>query len=170
MHAASAPAFSSMLRSMRTWLGHAEEHAKAKGYEPAVLLGMRLAPDMLPLVKQVQIACDMSKFCLARLSGREAPSHADDETTIEQLQARLAAVADWIDGVPAAEVDGTEEKPITMKLRVGEVTMPGLDYLRNFATPNFYFHATTTYALLRHAGVELGKGDFLGRPRQPKAG
>ena len=169
MHAASAPAVAAMLRSMRTWLGHAAGHAAAKGFEPAVLLGMRLTPDMLPLSKQVQIACDMSKFCIARLSGREAPVHADDETTIEQLQARLAAVADWIEGVPAGEVDGTEDKSITMKLRVGETTMPGLVYLRDFATPNFYFHATTTYALLRHAGVELGKGDFLGRPRQPKA-
>ena len=169
MHAASAPAFAGMLRSMRTWLGYAVEHAAARGYDPTVLLGMRLAPDMLPLSKQVQIATDMAKFCIARLSGREAPSHPDDETSIEQLQARLASVADWIESVPAAEIEGTEEKPITLKLRAGETTMPGLVYLRDFATPNFYFHATTTYALLRQAGVELGKSDFLGRPRPPKA-
>jgi hypothetical protein len=167
MHAASAPAFAAILRSMRTWLGFALEDAAARKYEPSVLLGMRLAPDMLPLAKQVQIACDMAKFCLARLSGQEAPAHADDETTVEQLQARLAAVADWIESVPASAVDGTEAKPITLKLRQGETTMPGLNYLRDFATPNVYFHATTTYALLRHAGVELGKADFLGRPRTP---
>lgn len=168
MHAASVPAFASMLRAMRTWLGYAAEHAAAKGFEPGVLLQMRLAPDMLPLVKQVQIAADAAKFCVARLSGREAPKHDDDETTLERLQSRLAETADWIEGVPAGEVDGTEGKPVTMKLRQGEVTMNGLDYLRGFATPNFYFHATTTYALLRHAGVELGKGDYLGRPRPPK--
>lgn len=168
MHAASAPAFAAMLRSMRTWLGYAEDHAEAKGFDSAVLLGMRLAPDMLPLAKQVQIACDMAKFCVARLSGREAPTHADDETTIGQLQARLAATADWIAAVPADALDGTEEREITIPLRQGPTTMRGLDYLRDFALPNFYFHATTTYALLRHAGVALGKPDFLGRPRPPR--
>ena len=163
MHSASAPVFARMLRNMSAWLDKAEAHAAAKKFDPAVLMQARLAPDMLPLPKQVQIACDAAKFAMARISGNEAPAFADEEATLAELRERIAKTVAYVESVSAASLDGTDAKSITVPRRDGSMTMTGEDYLKAFALPNFYFHATTTYALLRHNGVELGKMDFLGK-------
>jgi uncharacterized protein len=165
MHSASVPIFVRMLGSMKTWFDKAEAHAKAKKFETSVLLGARLAPDMLPLTTQVQIACDTAKFCVARLAGVEAPKFEDKETTLAQLGERIDATIAYVKSIGAAQIDGSEQREITMPRRDGTITMKGEDYLRHFALPNFFFHVTTTYALLRHNGVEVGKMDYLGAPK-----
>jgi uncharacterized protein len=162
MYAASTPVFARMLRSMSTWLDKAEAHARAKNFDPQVLLQARLAPDMLPLPKQVQIACDAAKFAIARLAGAEAPPFADDEQSLTDLRARIAKTIDYIESVPAEQIDGSDGRDISVPRRQGAMSMAGEAYLKAFALPNFFFHATMTYALLRHNGVELGKADFLG--------
>jgi hypothetical protein len=163
MYQASVPVFVRMLTNLTACLDKAEEHAKAKGFDSAVLVASRLAPDMLPLVKQVQIACDSVKFGAARLSGGKAPSMEDNETTIAELKARIAKTIDYIQSVAASEIDGSEEREIQVPTRAEPIKMSGQSYLLNFVLPNFYFHVTTTYALLRHNGVDLGKRDYLGR-------
>ena len=163
MHSASVPAFARILTNMHNWLEAARAHAEAKKFDPAVYLTLRLAPDMLPLPRQVQIASDAAKGCVARLAGQDAPSWPDDETTLEQLAARIAKTRDFVLSVPAEALVGSETRDIVIPRRAGEpYRFKGEDYLRHFALPNFYFHATTLYALLRHAGVPLGKADFLG--------
>ena len=163
MHAASAPVFAKMLGNMLTWLEAAKAHAEAKKFSTDVYLTLRLAPDMLPFTKQIQIASDAAKGCVARLSGQESPKFEDNEATLDELIARIAKTRDYVLSVPAEAVDGSEDREITIPRRVGEpLKFDGTTYLRHFALPNFYFHATTTYALLRHAGVPLGKSDFLG--------
>ncbi len=162
MHSASVPTFVRMLGNMSTWLDKAEAHAKARKFDPSVYMASRLAPDMLPFTKQVQIACDSAKFCIARLSGETAPVFEDTETTFDELRDRLRKTADYAESVPAEKIIGTEMKDIQVPRRDGAMTMQGEMYLRNFAMPNFYFHVTTVYALLRYNGVELGKMDFLG--------
>jgi uncharacterized protein len=161
MHAASVPVFVRMLKNLSSWLDKAEAHAQARKFDPAVLLGMRLAPDMLPLTSQVQIACDAAKFFAARIGGVEAPKFADDETTLAQLRERVQKTIDYLRSVPAERIDGTEAKDVQIPRREGPLPTTGENYLRHFALPNFFFHVTTTYALLRHAGVELGKADYL---------
>ena len=165
MHSASAPIFISMLGNMRVWLDHAEAHATAKKFEPGVYLTVRLAPDMLPLTKQVQITCDTAKFLIARLAGVDAPQFDDTEASLSELRKRIDATIAFVKSVPAAQVDGTEEKEVTLPRRSGPLVMKGEAYLKHFALPNFFFHLTTTYALLRHNGVEIGKMDFLGAPK-----
>lgn len=163
MHAASAPVFAKMLGNMLTWLEAAKAHAEAKKFSTDVYLTLRLAPDMLPFTKQIQIASDAAKGCIARLSGQEPPKFEDNEATLEELAERIRKTRDYVLSVPAAAVDGSEGREITIPRRAGEpLKFDGSTYLRHFALPNFYFHATTTYALLRHAGVPLGKTDFLG--------
>ena len=163
MHSASVPVFERMLGNLLGWLDKAEAHAQAKKFDTSVYLAARLAPDMLPFTKQIQIACDAAKFGVARLAGVEAPKFADDETTLDQLRERVRKTLDFIRSVPAAQVDGTEDKDVTVPRRDGSITMKGQAYLQRFVLPNFFFHVTTTYALLRHAGVDLGKMDFLGK-------
>ena len=162
MHSASVPVFVRMLGNLSQWLDKAEAHAAAKRFEPSVLLATRLAPDMLPLVKQVQMACDAAKFGVARLAGVEAPKTDDTEATLAELKARLRMTINYVQSVPAALFDGSEAREVTVPRRDGPIVLKGEVYLKHFALPNFYFHVTTTYALLRHNGVELGKGDFLG--------
>ncbi len=162
MHSASVPIFVRQLGNLLTWLDKAEAHAAAKKFDPAVYLSLRLAPDMLGFTKQIQIACDTVKFCVARLAGAEAPKFADDEASLADLRARVRKTIDYAQSVPAAQVEGSEAREITVPRRDGSITMRGEAYLKEFALPNFFFHITTTYALLRHNGVELGKGDFLG--------
>jgi hypothetical protein len=169
MYSASVPVFVRMLGNVGTWLDKAEAHAAAKKFDPSVYLTARLAPDMLPLPKQIQIACDAAKFCIARLAGSEAPKFEDSETTIPELRERIAKTLAYVKSVPAAQIDGTDAKDVSVPRRDGSMTMKGEDYLRHFVLPNFYFHVTTTYALLRHYGVELGKADFLGSMPQPAA-
>lgn len=164
MHAASAPVFARMLGNMLNWMEAAKAHAEAKKFDTANYLGLRLAPDMLPFKNQIQICSDAAKGCIARLAGQPVPSWPDDEATFDDLIARVRKTRDYVLSVPAAEIDGSEDREIEIPRRTGDaLKFSGLDYLRGFATPNFYFHATTTYALLRHAGVSLGKMDFLGK-------
>jgi hypothetical protein len=165
MHSASAPIFVSLLENLNAWLDKAEAHAAAKKFEPAVYLTARLAPDMLPFTNQIQIACDTAKFLVARLAGIEGPKFDDAETSLADLRARVAATIAFVKSVPAASVDGTEEKDVTLPRRSGPIVMKGQAYLTQFALPNFFFHMTAAYALLRHNGVELGKMDFLGAPK-----
>ncbi|MFM7330239.1 MAG: DUF1993 family protein [Brachymonas sp.] len=163
MHSASAPIFKSMLGNLDHFLAKAAAHAAAKKFDPANLLAARLAPDMLPFTRQVLIACDASKLGLARLAGVDAPKFDDTESSIEQLRERIAKTIAFIDSVGADKVDGSEEKEITFPVgRDGATrTMKGEAYLKHWVFPNFFFHVTTAYALLRHNGVELGKTDFL---------
>ena len=166
MYSASVPVFVRMLGNMGQWLTMAQAHADAKKFDAGVFLGTRLAPDMLPFVKQVQIACDSAKFCVARLAGVDGPKFDDTEASLAELQTRIAATITFMKSVPAAQVDGTESKDVVIPRRTGSMTLKGEDYLKHYATPNVYFHVMTVYALLRHNGVELGKGDYLGLPPQ----
>jgi hypothetical protein len=163
MHSASVPVFERMLGNLVKWLDKAEAHAQARKFDSKVFLATRLAPDMLPLSAQVQIACDAAKFGVARLSGVEAPKFEDNETTLAELRERVAGTIAFLKSVPPSAVDGSEDKPISVPRRNAEpLQFRGEDYLRFMALPNFFFHVTTTYALLRHGGVELGKPDYLG--------
>lgn len=163
MHSASAPAFAKMLGSMLNWLDAAKAHAEAKKFDPAVYLTMRLAPDMLPLPRQIQICSDGAKGCMARLAGQAVPSWDDKESTLDELAERIRRTRDYVLSVPAEALAGSESRLIEIPRREKEpLKFSGEDYLRFFVLPNFYFHATTTYALLRHAGVNIGKMDYLG--------
>jgi len=162
MHSASVPVFIRMFANMTTWLDKAEAHAQAKKFDPSVYLTARLAPDMLPFVRQIQMASDGAKFAVARLAGVEAPKFEDNETNFIELRERIAKTVEFIKSVPADQIDGTEDKDIALPRRDGTLMIKGEAYLKHFVLPNFYFHMTTTYALLRHNGVELGKMDFLG--------
>jgi Uncharacterized protein conserved in bacteria len=122
----------------------------------------RLAPDMLPLVKQIQIACDFAKGGSARLAGVELPKREDNETTLDQLKARIAWTRDFIGSIPRDKFNGAEDRSIVHEMRTLTIKLPGLAYLNQFSMPNFYFHVTTTYGILRHNGVPLGKLDFVG--------
>lgn len=163
MHAASVPVFVRMLGNLLAWLDKAEAHAQARQFDAQNYLGLRLAPDMLPLARQVQIASDGAKGCVARLSGIEVPKWDDDETTLDELRARVRRTIEYVQGFEPARFEGSEQREIRVPTRAGEPRrFTGEDYLRFFVLPNFYFHVTTVYALLRHAGVELGKRDYLG--------
>lgn len=162
LSSASLPVFTSMLAHLEHFLDKAQAHADAKKFDAAVLLQCRLAPDMLPLTRQVLIACDAAKNGIARISGIEAPKFEDNESTIAELKARIRKTLDYLQSVPADSVDGNEEKEITFPVgRDASKTMKGEAYLKYWVLPNFYFHVTTTYAILRHNGVGLGKTDYL---------
>lgn len=162
MHKASAPVFLRMLGNLDALLDKAEKYAKERNFDPNLLVTSRLAPDMRPLSAQIQFASDTSKFAIARLSGGAAPPMADTETTIAELRERIKKTVDYIKSVPASAVDGSEEREVVLKFPNGEMKFTGLAYLTGFVLPNFLFHVTTAYAILRHNGVPLGKGDFLG--------
>lgn len=164
MYSASAGRFANMLKNLDAILRRAQDHAAARKVDPAVLLQARLFPDMFPLLKQVQIACDNAKGPVARLAGMEPPRHEDNETTFADLHARIDKTLAFIASVPAADVDGSEERDIMLKLGPDEVHFTGLQYLCGFALPNFYFHVVTAYNILRHNGVEIGKRDYIGQP------
>ncbi len=170
MSSASSPLLNAMLGNLDFCLVKAQTHAETKKFDPANLLAARLAPDMLPLTRQVLIACDASKFGISRLSGVEAPKFEDTEITIEQLRERIAKTMAFIDSVPADKLDGTEDKDITFPIgRDGATrTMKGEAYLKHWVLPNFFFHVTTAYALLRHNGVDLGKTDYLLGAKAPQ--
>jgi hypothetical protein len=161
MSQVSVPHLVRMLENLTVILEKGEAFAEAKKIDPSVLLGARLAPDMFPLSRQVQIATDGAKGLVARLAGVEVPSYPDTETTFAELKARIARTIAFIQTVPAASIDGSEDKTITLKLRQ-EVSFPGRFYLLDFVIPNLHFHVTTAYLILRHNGVELGKIDYLG--------
>ena len=162
MHSMSVPIFVKTLGNLSAILDKAAAHAEAKKIDPAVLLASRLYPDMFPLTKQVQVACDFAKGTVARLAGQEPQKYDDNETTIEALKARIAKTVDYVQGFQAAQFAGAEERDVQMKIRDQTLTFKGLSYLAHMALPNFFFHATTAYDILRHNGVELGKRDFIG--------
>ncbi|HEX5650654.1 MAG TPA: DUF1993 domain-containing protein [Steroidobacteraceae bacterium] len=164
MYRASVPVLARALRNLATVLRKGEAHASARNVDPAVLLGYRLAPDMFALTRQVQIATDTAKGCVARLAGVDVPVYEDNETTFAQLLDRLERTVGFIEGFQPAQIDGTEDQAVTLKMRTGEMTFQGLPYLLEFVLPNVYFHSAAAYAILRHCGVELGKKDFLGAP------
>lgn len=161
MHAISAPVFARMLKNMAAMLAKAENQAKAKSYESNVLLNARLAPDMFPLVRQVQIATDHAKGAMARLAGHAPEAIEDNEVTFADVQARLARVIRIVEGYTEEQLEGAEKRAVTIKIPGSELKFDGLSYLTGFALPNFYFHLTAAYAILRHNGIELGKRDFL---------
>jgi len=143
-------------------LDKAEAFAAAKKIDGSVLLNSRLAPDMFPLTRQVQIASDMTKGAAARLSGTEIPKYDDNETTIAELKARIAKTLAFVNSIDAAKYAGSDERDVTLQARTGDRHFKGLNYLRDYVLPNVYFHVTSAYAILRHNGVELGKNDFIG--------
>jgi len=162
MYSASVPVFQHMLRNLIHILDKGEANARARKFDPAVLAGSRLAPDMLPFTRQVLIACDAAKLGVARISGREAPKFEDTESTFEELRVRIRKTLDYLDTVPPSALDGTEDKEITFPVgREATRTMNAQAYLTTWALPNFFFHVTTAYALLRHNGVDVGKADYL---------
>ena len=162
MSRASLPVFKTGLNALSAVLDKGQAHAAAKKIEPAVLISWRLAPDMFPLSRQVQIATDGAKNGSARLAGVEAPRFEDDETTFDELKARLASTVTFLDTLEPAAIDASADREITFPLGPKQGRMRGADYLHHFVVPNFYFHLTAAYAILRHCGVELGKADFLG--------
>jgi len=163
MYQASVPVFLRGLENLSTILGKGAAHAEAKKIDPAIFVNARLAPDMFALGRQVQIAADAAKGCAARLAGAEVPSYPDTETTFPELQARVAKTIAFVRGFSAAQIDGSEDRSVTLKMRGEEVKFRGQDYLFKLALPNLYFHITTAYDILRHNGVELGKADYLGK-------
>jgi hypothetical protein len=164
MYQASAPRFANTLRNLSAILDKAQAHAEAKKIEPVVFTQSRLAPDMFPLSRQVQIACDSAKGAIARLAGVEIPKHEDTEQTFAELKARIAKTLDFVESLKPAQIDGSEDREVVLKLRGQDVKFNGLQYLLGFAYPNFYFHVTTAYNILRHNGVEIGKRDYVGNP------
>lgn len=164
MYAASVPLLKQLLGSLDAILGKAAAHARDKNIDPVELLQARLSPDMLPLIKQVQIATDNAKGIAARLSGIEIPSFADTEQTFEELQARIAKTLAFLDTVKPEQVNGSEEREVVVyKGAPYEMQLQGQNYLVHFGLPNFLFHVTTAYAILRHNGVVIGKDDFIGK-------
>ena len=162
MSSVSLPLFEHMLGNLSHILDKALAHAEAKKFEPAVLLQSRLAPDMLPLTRQILIACDAAKNGVARLSGVEAPKFDDTESTLAELKDRIGKTLAYLATVPAAQLDDSAEKDITFPVGKDKTrTMKGEAYLKHWMLPNFFFHVTTAYAILRHNGVELGKSDYL---------
>ncbi len=163
MHGSSVPVFVRMFGNTMAWLDKAQAHAEARKFDPVNYLGLRLAPDMLPLTRQVQIATDGAKGCVARLAGLEVPKWEDNETSLDDLRARLRRASDYVQTFSPQLFEGSDSREIVLPMRSGDpLRFTGENYLRHFVLPNLYFHTTTTYALLRHAGVELGKRDFLG--------
>jgi uncharacterized protein len=153
--------FSKMLRNLDRWLDKAVEYAAAKPFDPNVLVSARLAPDQFSLDRQVQSACDAAKFAAVYLTGKKAPAHPDIEKTIPELKARIAAVLDCLDGFKEADFSGADERKVAPPWLHGK-WLRGDQYLAEGSSPNFYFHITTAYSILRHNGVPLGKIDFIG--------
>lgn len=164
MYQASVPRFANTLRNLSAILDKAQAHCEAKKIDPAVLGATRLIVDMLPLSRQVQIACDTAKGAVARLAGVEIPKHEDTEQTPAELKQRIARTVDFILSLKADQIDGSEAKEVVLKLGGKETRFNGLQYLLGFAWPNFYFHVTTAYNILRDNGVDVGKRDYLGNP------
>jgi hypothetical protein len=164
MYQASAPRFANMLNNLSALLHKAQAHCEARKIDPLVLTSCRLFPDMLPFTRQITIACDTAKGAVARLAGVDIPKHEDVEKTLEELKARIAKTVHFVGTFKPAQLDGSEDKEIVLKLTGREVSFKGMQYLLGYAHPNFYFHVVTAYNILRHNGVELGKRDYIGTP------
>ena len=164
MYQASVPRFANILGNLSNILDKTQAHIEAKKIADASLTSYRLFPDMLPMTTQVQIACDAAKGVVARLAGVAIPAFDDNEVTLADLKARIAKTVAFIQTITPAQIDGTEDKDIVIKRGEKETHYKGMQFLMGHAIPNFYFHVTTTYNILRHNGVEIGKRDFLGNP------
>jgi hypothetical protein len=164
MYRASVPIFLQMLPALSAVLDRAAAHAAAKKIDPQVFVDARLYPDMFPLSRQIQIATDFAKGACARLAGVEPPKYADTERTLDDLKARIAKTVDFIKEFKPAQIDGSEERDISLVLGGQPQKFKGENYLTGLVLPNFFFHVTTAYAILRHNGVELGKQDFIRAP------
>ncbi len=162
MHTATVPVMKHMLANLSHLLDKGAAHAEARKFDPAILLNYRLAPDMLPFTKQIQIACDACKNGVARVAGIDAPKFDDNEASFSELKARIQKTIDFLSTVPAEKLDGTEDNDVTFPVgRDSSRTMKAQAYLTTWSMPNMFFHITTAYAILRHNGVELGKRDYL---------
>ncbi len=166
MLAFSVDVFASALSNLSAILEKAAADAAGRNFDPAVLLGARLAPDMFPLTRQVQIACDLAKNSLGRLVGRDPPRFEDTETSIGELRARIARTIDYLQSLPASALEGAETREIVVPAGSRKLKFQGLEFLQRWAIPNVLFHVVTVYAILRHNGVDLGKKDFLGPMRE----
>ncbi len=162
MHQAAVPVFVRALANLAHVLKKGEAHAASKGITDDVLLQTRLIPDMLPLIKQIQIACDMATRGTARLAGAEPQAFEDNETTLEQVQSRIERATAYIKTFQPEQIDGSEAREIVLKMRTGEMKFDGQTYLLHFLIPNVFFHCSTAYSILREAGTDIGKNDFLG--------
>lgn len=163
MYRVAVPPIVRSLSNLRAVLDKAAAHAEAKKIDPSVLLTTRLYPDMFPLSRQIQIATDNAKGVAARLAGLDPPRYEDHESTFPELVARIDKTLAYLETFKAEQIDGSEERAIVLPLRGTTLNLNGLTYLLDFVLPNFFFHVTTAYAILRHCGVEIGKQDFLGR-------
>jgi hypothetical protein len=164
MYQASAPRFANMLVNLSAILEKAQAHVDAKKLDAAALTDFRLFPDMFSMKRQVQVACDTAKGAVARLAGVDIPKNEDTEESFIELRARIAKTVDFIKSVTPAQIDGSEDKEIALRLGGHSVRFTGMQYLLGFALPNFYFHVTTAYDILRHNGIELVKRDYIGNP------
>ncbi|WP_437992446.1 DUF1993 domain-containing protein [Sorangium sp. So ce145] len=162
MYQASVPVLVRMLGNLSAILTKAVAYAEAKKIEPRVLLDARLAPDMLSFTRQVQIATDIAKGCGARLAAADVPKYEDNEASFDELQARITKTVAFLNSLRPEQIDGSEDRDVTIPTRDQPLQFKGLVFLLNFVLPNFYFHVTTAYAILRHNGLEIGKLDFLG--------
>jgi uncharacterized protein len=163
MYQIAVPSFQKHLNALDAILDRAAAYAAAKKIDPAVLLGARLYPDMFNFTRQVQATCDFAKSAAARLAGIPVPSHPDTETTIAELKARIAATLVFLDTIKPGQMDGSADRSLTIKVGPNEMTFTGRDFLLHFALPNFYFHCTTAYGILRHNGLDIGKREFMRR-------
>lgn len=163
MHAMSVGQFVPMLGNLAAILDKGVASATTRKFEPAVLASDRLAPDMLPFTRQIQLSCDFAKNSAARLAGQEAPKFEDNETTFPELKARIDKTLAYLKTIPASAIDGMEDRDIKIPIRDWTLEMKGLQFVQRWALPNFYFHVVTAYNILRHNGVDIGKMDFLGR-------
>lgn len=162
IHAQSVLTYDRFLANLSTILTKAEAHCAARNIKPEAMLTFRLYPDMFPFVRQVQLACDFAARAAARLAGEEPKGFPDTETTFAELQDRIRAARGYMAGFEPARYDGAETRAITLKMRGQEVTLSGENFLNLYSLPQFHFHLTTAYNILRHNGVELGKGDYMG--------
>lgn len=163
VYQAAIPPIVRMLNNLGAILDKAATHATEHKIDPSVLLGYRLYPDMLPMIRQVQIATDHAKGCAARLAGHEPPKYEDNEASFPELAARIAKTVAYLESFKPAQFEGAEERAVTVPMRDRTLNYDGLTYLLGFALPNFYFHVTTAYDILRHCGVKIGKRDFIGK-------
>ena len=164
MYQASVPRFVNILGNLSNILDKAQAHVDAKKLDTATLTNYRLFPDMLPMNSQVQIACDAAKGVVSRLAGVDIPAYEDNENTLAELKARIAKTIAFIQTISPEQIDGTEDKEIVIKRGDKETRYKGMQFLLGHAIPNFYFHVATTYNILRHNGIEIGKRDYLGNP------
>jgi len=161
MYQASIPHFILMLGNLSSILDKTDAHAKAKNIDQVVFVNARLAPDMYPLGRQIQIAADMAKACAARLAGIDVPRHEDNEMTFADLKARIAKTITFLQSVNVDQINGSDGRMVTITMHDKEAVYTGQHYLLDIIIPHFYFHVTTAYAILRHHGVELGKSDYI---------